>query len=154
MELDIGLKEQERSAIGGALSKWLADLYTLYVKTQNFHWNVTGPEFYSLHLLFEKQYEELAEEIDEVAERVRSLGYFVDASLGSFKEITSIPEDDRVHAKTEMVNQLILGHEIVIREGRKLSVLADKHDDAGTVDMVGRRVGGHEKMAWMLRSQI
>lgn len=154
MEPDIGMKEQDRSAIGGALAKWLADLYTLYVKTQNFHWNLIGSEFYSLHLLFEKHYEELAEEIDEVAERIRALGYFVEASLDSFKKITSIPEDDRVHVKTEMVNQLIQGHELIIREGRKLSVLADKHDDAGTVDMVGRRVGGHEKMAWMLRSQL
>lgn len=154
MELDIGLNQEVRASISGKLSKLLADIYILYIKTQNFHWNVTGPEFFSLHKLFEAQYEELAEEIDEVAERIRALGFYVEATTESFRKLSSIPEEHKVVAKHEMIEQLVEGHEQILREARQLCTLADKNQDAATVDLLGRRMSGHEKAAWFLRSQI
>ncbi|MCI0382451.1 MAG: DNA starvation/stationary phase protection protein [Chlamydiae bacterium] len=154
MELDTGMNEEQRAAISGALSKILADDYLLYLKTQNFHWNVTGPEFFSLHKMFEKQYVELAEAIDEIAERIRALGFYVEATTEAFRKFSSIKEDHRVLSKHEMLEQLVKGHEIVIRESRNLSKLAEKHNDPGTVDLMGRRLNAHEKAAWMLRSQL
>jgi starvation-inducible DNA-binding protein len=152
MVFHTGMNEQERASVSGALAKVLADTYLLYLKTQNFHWNYTGVEFYPFHLLFEKQYEELAETIDEVAERIRALGFFVEGTMDSFKKISSIREEHRIIPGHEMVTQLIEGHETVIRELRTLSTLAEKYQDAATVDLVGRRLGMHEKFAWMLRS--
>lgn len=154
MELETGMNKEQRAAIAGALSKLLADTYLLYIKTQNFHWNITGSEFYSLHLLFEKQYEELAEAVDEIAEKIRALGFFVDATTGGFKKLSSVHEDAHVLPKHEMLEQLIKANEVVIREARTLSALAEKHNDPGTVDLMGRRLNAHEKAAWMLRSQL
>ena len=154
MELNTGMNQEQRAAVSGGLNKLLADLYILYLKTQNFHWNVSGPEFFSLHKLFEVQYEELAEEIDEVAERIRALGFYVDATTQSFRKLSSIPEEHRLLPKHEMLRHLVEGHEQILREARHLAALAEKHQDPGTVDLVGRRMGSHEKMAWMLRSQL
>jgi len=154
MELNIGLSEQNRSAISDGLSRVLAESYTLYLKTQNFHWNVRGTEFYSLHLLFEKQYEELAEEIDEIAERIRALGFFVDASFSSFSELASIKEEKKVLNAKEMLTSLVQGHETWSREARRVAEIADRELDFATVDMLGRRIGGHEKMAWFLRAGL
>lgn len=154
MEINIGIPEQNRSAISEGLSRVLAESYTLYLKTQNFHWNVRGPEFYSLHLLFEKQYLELAEEIDEIAERIRAIGFFVDASYSAFLSQSSIKEEQKVLNAQEMLTSLVLGHETWTRNARRVAEIGDREEDFATVDMLGRRMGGHEKMAWFLRSHI
>ncbi len=154
MELNIGIPEQSRIAISEGLSRFLADTYALYLKTQNFHWNVRGPEFYSLHLLFEKQYEELAEAVDEIAERIRALGFYVDASFSGFKDKTSIREETKVLTSKDMLLELIEAHETLIRGVRKVAEIGDNDGDFATVDMIGRRLGAHEKMAWFLRSHV
>lgn len=154
MKFEIGLDEEARAKISGLLSKLLADTYALYVKTQNLHWNIHGPEFYSLHLLTEKQYLELAENIDEIAERIRALGFYVEASMESFLKLSSIAEEHAVNPKHTYLEHLIQSHEVVIRDCRNLGNAADKHHDHGTVDMIGKLLRFHEKASWMLRSQI
>lgn len=154
MEMHIGLSEQVRQEISDGLAQYFADLYATYLKTQNFHWNLRGTEFYSLHLLFDKQYHELEEEIDEVAERIRSLGYYVNASFTGFQQLTRIKDEEKVLTIKDMLQHLISAHEMTCRNGRSLCALADKENDAGTVDMLGRRLAGHEKMIWMLRSSL
>ena len=154
MEFETGLSKDERVVISGALSKLLSDTYVLYVKTQNFHWNVHGSEFFSLHKLSQEQYEEMAEAIDEVAERIRALGFYVEGSMESFLKLSSIPEDHEVHPKHTYIENLILAHETVIRDCRSIGELAEKHHDHATVDLMGRRLGFHEKASWMLRSQL
>nr|NGX45706.1 DNA protection during starvation protein [Chlamydiota bacterium] len=121
MEIETGMDKDQRGVMAGGLSKLLADTYLLYLKTQNSHWNVTGPEFYSLHLLFQSQYEEMAEAIDEIAERVRALGFFIEGTSQAFSNLSTIHEDDRVLPKHELLEQLVKGHEVVIREARTLS---------------------------------
>jgi starvation-inducible DNA-binding protein len=154
MELHIGLSEPSRQALSDGLYRVLADTYALYLKTQNFHWNVTGPEFFALHLLFEKQYEELAEAVDEIAERIRALGFYVDAAFSSFKKTSSIHDETKVLNSKEMLTNLIEGHETMIRNARKVAEIGDKDGDFATVDMLGRRLGAHEKMVWFLRSSL
>ncbi len=154
MEVNTGISEQNRVAISDGLSRMLANTYALYLKTQNFHWNVRGPEFYSLHLLFEKQYEELADAVDEIAERIRALGFYVDASFSAFSSMSSVKEEKKVLICNDMLVSLAEGHEILIREARKLAEVADREGDFATVDMIGRQLGAHEKMAWMLRSHF
>lgn len=154
MEVNIGISEQSRMALSDGLSRLLADTYTLYLKTQNFHWNVRGQEFYSLHLLFEKQYQELAEAVDEIAERIRTLGYYVEASFSGFIRLSSIKEEEKVLIAKDMILNLIHGHEAFVKEARKVAEIADREKDFATVDMLGRRLGAHEKMAWFLRSQM
>lgn len=154
VELNVGISEQNRLVISEGLSRLLADTYALYLNTQNFHWNVTGQEFYSLHLLFESQYKEMAEAIDEIAERIRALGFYVDASFSSFKQLTPIKQEGKVLSSKEMLHALIEGHETLIRWGRKVGEIADQELDFATVDMIGRRLGAHEKMAWFLRSHF
>ncbi|MBS0604390.1 MAG: DNA starvation/stationary phase protection protein [Verrucomicrobia bacterium] len=154
MEVNIGISEPIRMSISEGLSRLLADTYALYLKTQNFHWNVRGQEFYSLHLLFEKQYQEMAEAVDEVAERIRALGYFVEASFSSFKRTAAVKEEEKVLTAKDMLHSLIESHETLIRGARKVAEVADKDGDFATVDMIGRRLGSHEKMAWFLRSSL
>jgi starvation-inducible DNA-binding protein len=154
MEYNMGISEQSRGSISEGLARVLAETYALYLKTQNFHWNVRGPEFYSLHLLFEKQYQELAEAVDEIAERIRALGFFVDASFSGFTDLSAIKEEEKVLNANEMLRSLIHGRETVIRNGRKVAEIADRDGDFATVDMLGRMLGSHEKMAWFLRSQL
>jgi starvation-inducible DNA-binding protein len=154
MEMNVGLNEPVRLAISEGLSRVLAETYALYLKTQNFHWNVRGPEFYSLHLLFEKQYQELADAVDEIAERIRALGFYVDASLGAFRSKSSIKDEDKVLNFREMLLSLIEGHDTCIRHMRKVAEIADKDMDFATTDMLGRLLGSQEKMAWFLRSQL
>jgi len=154
MEFETGIKKEERVTISGALGKLLADTYVLYVKTQNFHWNVHGPEFFSLHKLSQEQYEEMAEAIDEIAERIRALGFFVDGSMESFLKLSSITEEHEVNPKHVYIERLIKAHEAVIRDCRALGDLAEDHHDHATVDLMGRRLGFHEKASWMLRSQL
>lgn len=152
MEYEIGIPEQKRQAISNQLSRLLADTYALYLKTQNFHWNLTGPQFYPFHLLFQNHYEDLALAIDEIAERIRALGFYVDASFTAFNQQTGIKGENRVLVLADMISSLIEGHEILIAHARKAAEEADRDGDFATVDMIGRRLGAHEKMIWMLQS--
>jgi starvation-inducible DNA-binding protein len=154
MQMNIGMNDKSRQEVGDALARLLADTYGIYLKTQNFHWNLSGSEFYSLHILFEKQYQELAEAIDEIAERIRALGFYVDASFTGFLKLASIKDSEQIIPIREMLVYLLQGHEIIIRELRQLSSLAEKQNDPATVDLCGRRLNVHEKFAWMLRSQL
>ena len=147
------LSEKTRQMIADGLARFLADAYALYVKTQNFHWNVKGPHFFALHLLFEKQYEEMAGAADEIAERIAALGFYVHASFSDFKKCCIKEEFKPVPAK-KMIQQLLSDHETVIRCARQIATLAEEEKDQATVDLMARRLGAHEKMAWMLRSHL
>lgn len=149
-----GMSDMNRQLVAEGLSRWLADVYATYLKTQNFHWNLHCSEFYYLHLLFEKQYQEMAEETDEIAERIRALGFYVDATFSGFKNLTTIKDTDKVLGGKEMIEHLLAAHEAIARHGRNLSKVAENENDPGTVDLVGRRVRDHEKMAWMLRASL
>ena len=153
-KINIGIEEKDRKAIAHGLSKVLADTYTLYLKTHNFHWNVTGPMFNTLHLMFEGQYNELALATDMLAERIRSLGVFAPGSYAEFSKLTSIKEAKGVPDSDEMINQLVLGHEAVARTARELFPTADKAEDEATADLLTQRIQLHEKTAWMLRSLL
>lgn len=154
MEINTGIAPPSRAAISEGLSRLLADTYALYLKTQNFHWNVKAADFYALHLLFEKQYEELAEAVDETAERIRALGFYVDASFSAFARLASVKEEAKVLIAKDMLQSLVQGHELLVREARRVSEIAEKDGDFATVDMLGRRMGAHEHMAWFLRSHL
>ncbi len=154
MKLNIGIEERDRKEISGGLARVLADTYTLYLKTHNFHWNVTGPMFQTLHLMFEGQYNELALAVDLVAERIRALGEFAPGSYAEYAKLSSIPEANGVPAATDMVKQLVEGHEAVIRTARSVFPWAEKANDQATIDLLTQRLQLHEKTAWMLRSLI
>ena len=154
MEFDTGMTSDQRALISGHLSKLLADTYILYLKTQNFHWNIHGPEFYSLHLLSEKQYQELGEAVDEIAERIRALGFYVESTMESFLKLTSIKESPEIRPKHKYIEDLIKSHETVIKDCRSLGNIAEKQHDQATVDLIGRRLNVHEKAAWMLRASL
>lgn len=153
-KLNIGISEADRKATVEGLSRLLADSYTLYLKTHNFHWNVTGPQFNSLHLMFEGQYNELALAVDLIAERIRSLGHFAPGSYRDFSKLSSIAEAEGVPVANEMVKQLVDGHEAVIRTARSLLPIADKAGDEATADLATQRLQLHEKTAWMLRAML
>ncbi len=150
--VNIGIDEVTRLKITQGLSHLLADTYTLYLKTHHFHWNVTGPHFNSLHLMFEQQYTEMATAVDLIAERIRALGAFAPGSYKQFSKLSHIEEEISVPAWQEMVKQLVAGHEIVIKTARSLLPLIDKPQDEGTADLITQRISTHEKTAWMLRS--
>ena len=154
MPINIGISEGDRNEIAGALSGLLADTFTLYLKTHNFHWNVTGPMFRTLHLMFEEQYNELWTAGDLLAERVRALGVFAPATYKEFTRLTSIKDEDGVPAATEMIRQLVEGHETTARTARKAFTIAEKAADAPTADLLTERMQVHEKTAWMLRSLL
>ncbi len=154
MDIDIGIDNKSREQIAGALSKVQADTYTLYLKTHNFHWNVTGPMFQTLHLMFEQQYNELWLAIDLVAERIRALGFPAPGTYRQFAELTSIKEDDGVPKAQEMIRRLVEGHETVARTARNAFRLAEEVHDQPTCDLVTQRMQVHEKTAWMLRSLL
>jgi starvation-inducible DNA-binding protein len=154
MKLNIGIEERDRKEISGGLARVLADTYTLYLKTHNFHWNVTGPMFQTLHLMFEGQYNELALAVDLVAERIRALGEFAPGSYAEYSKLGSIPEANGVPAATDMVKQLVEGHEAVIRTARSVFPWAEKANDQSTIDLLTQRLQVHEKTAWMLRSLV
>lgn len=154
MDLNLGLDKGVLQEVSGALTEFLANTYAIYLKTQNFHWNVTGPEFFALHLLFEKQYEEMAEGVDEVAERVRSLGSYVEASFSSFQKKALIQESNQMVSSQKMVQELMGDHEYISRIGRPLiRRFQEIHDDVSS-DLLIKRLAFHEKAAWMLRSQL
>lgn len=140
------------TAVGEALSRYLANSYTLYLKTQNFHWNVTGPHFHSLHVMFEEQYTNLATAIDEIAERIRALGLRAPGSYSEYKKLAEIPEEPNDIAAMKMVEQLLADNQTISRMSRELIELAEKEKDIASADMVTARLEYHEKTAWMLRS--
>ncbi|MCP8689081.1 Dps family protein [Marinobacterium sedimentorum] len=150
--IQIGIPEIERKAIADGLSCLLADSYTLYLQTHNFHWNVTGPQFRELHLMFEEQYNELALAVDEVAERIRTLGAVAPGTYKAYASLSSIREVDGVPLAGEMVQLLTQGHEQVVRTCRDVLKVAQAADDESTASLVSDRMRIHEKTAWMLRS--
>jgi starvation-inducible DNA-binding protein len=154
MQLNTGISGEHRQKIVEGLEILLADSYTLYLKTHNFHWNVTGPMFQALHVLFENQYTELALAVDEIAERIRALGHFAPGSYAQFMKHTSIKEETTVPPAKEMILQLLEGQEIIIRTARKACTYVEESNDQATMDLLTRRIETHEKNAWMLRSLL
>lgn len=149
--IDIGIKEKDRKAIAQGLARVLADTYTLYLKTHNYHWNVTGPNFNSLHTAFEVQYTELALAVDLIAERIRALGFPAPGTYREYAKLTSIAEDTDSPDADTMVARLVAGQEAVVRTARSVFPLADKAHDEPTADLLTQRMQVHEKTAWMLR---
>jgi starvation-inducible DNA-binding protein len=153
--IDIGIDKKDRAAIAKGLSHLLADTYTLYLTTHNFHWNVKGPMFNSLHAMFMAQYTELWNAVDPIAERIRSLGHDAPGSYGQFGELSSIKDAPAKPPKAmAMVRTLMEGHEAVARTARKVLPLADKAGDEPTADLLTQRLTVHEQTAWMLRSNL
>ncbi|TYT23079.1 DNA starvation/stationary phase protection protein [Luteimonas viscosa] len=155
--IDIGISDKDRRQIAKELSKFLADSYTLYLKTHNFHWNVTGPMFNALHNMFEAQYTEQWTALDDIAERIRALGFNAPGSYAEFVKLSSITEEagaTEAPEWREMVRQLVVGNEAVCRTARKALDVADDADDAPTEDLLTQRLQTHEKYAWMLRSLL
>jgi len=152
--INIGIEESDRKKIADGLSRLLADTYTLYLQTHNFHWNVKGPMFQTLHLMFETQYTELALAVDLIAERIRALGFPAPGTYAEFVELSSIKEVRGVPSAEEMLSTLIAGQEAVVRTARKIfSILDEAHDEA-SADLLTQRMQMHEKTAWMLRSLL
>jgi len=154
MNIDIGIEPKQRAQIAEGLSKVLADSYTLYLKTHNFHWNVTGPMFQTLHLMFEQHYNELALAVDAVAERIRALGFNAPGTYRQFTALSSIKEEDGIPKATDMVRLLVEGHEAVARTARRSFTIAEEANDQPTCDLLTQRMQVHEKTAWMLRSLL
>ena len=154
MQIDIGISDELRHEIGEGLSRLLADTYTLYLKTHNFHWNVTGPMFNTLHLMFETQYTELALAVDLIAERIRALGLPAPGSYAQFAQLTSIREEPQPPAAEEMIRQLVKDQEAVVRTARSIFPAVEKASDEPTADLLTQRMQIHEKNAWMLRSLL
>ncbi|GAB3232528.1 Dps family protein [Pseudaeromonas pectinilytica] len=152
--INIGIREDDRHAIAQGLSALLADTYTLYLKTHYFHWNVTGPMFQTLHLMFETQYNELALAVDSIAERIRALGVQAPGTYREFMALSSIEESEGVPKAIEMISQLVEGQEAVVRTARSLYALVEQAHDEATADLLTQRIQLHEKTAWMLRSLL
>jgi starvation-inducible DNA-binding protein len=154
MEIDIGIKPADRKQIAQGLSRLLADTYTLYLKTHNYHWNVTGPMFQTLHLMFEQQYNELALAVDLIAERIRALGVPAPGTYREFVALSSIKESKGVPKAEQMIKDLVAGQEAVVRTARSVFPLVEKVNDEPSADLLTQRMQVHEKTAWMLRSLI
>ncbi len=152
--INIGIEPKERKQVCRGLSKLLADSYLLYLKTQNYHWNVTGKMFQPLHTLFEEQYTDLAEAVDEIAERIRALGEFAPGSFSAFSKVASIKEENGLPTAEEMIHNLVVGNEAVITTAREIINLCEEAEDDVTADLMVERMQIHEKNAWMLRSMI
>ena len=152
--MDTGISQEDRSAIAAGLSRLLADNYTLYLKTHNFHWNVTGPMFNTLHLMFETQYNELWLANDQIAERIRSLGYPAPGTYEEYVKLASIKETPGQPKAAEMVRLLVEGNEAVVRTARSVFPAVDEAGDEPTADLLTQRMQIHEKNAWMLRSLL
>ncbi|MGE0453747.1 MAG: Dps family protein [Vicinamibacteria bacterium] len=152
--IEIGIGPEDRQAVAEGLGKLLADSYTLYLKTHNFHWNVTGPMFNTLHLMFEGQYNELALAVDLVAERIRALGHPAPGSYAEFSKLSSVKEAVGVAAAEEMIRQLVEGQEAVARTARQVFPISERAGDQVTLDLLTQRLQVHEKNAWMLRSLL
>jgi starvation-inducible DNA-binding protein len=154
MQIDIGIDARAREDIAKGLSRVLADTYTLYLQTHNFHWNVTGPMFQTLHLMFETQYTELAGAVDLVAERIRALGVPAPGTYKQFAQLAAVKEVDGVPKAQEMIRLLVQGHETAVRTARDVFPTAEKATDQPTCDLLTQRMQVHEKTAWMLRSLL
>jgi starvation-inducible DNA-binding protein len=154
LSIDIGIGEPDRLEIADGLSRLLADTYTLYLKTHNYHWNVTGPMFQTLHLMFETQYSELALAVDLIAERIRALGVRAPASYHEFSKLSSVAEDDDQPDATEMIRRLVRAQEAVVRTARSVFPCVERAHDEPTADLLTQRMQVHEKTAWMLRSLL
>lgn len=154
MAIDIGIDKKDREQISHHISKLLADTYSLYLKTHCFHWNVTGPHFSSLHVMFETQYNELWTAADDIAERIRALGIMAPGSYSQFGKLTSIKEETGVPSWKNMIEQLVEGHETAAATCNETIKVAVKDGDEGTADLVTARLREHEKTAWMLRSML
>ena len=152
--MDIGISQEDRARIVEGLSRVLADTYTLYLKTHNFHWNVSGPMFRTLHLMFEEQYNELALAVDSIAERIRALGFPAPGTYSTYAKLSSIKEEPGVPAAEEMIKQLVDGQEAVVRTARSLFAVIEKASDEASADLLTQRIQLHEKTAWMLRSLL
>lgn len=152
--MDIGISEKDRKAIADGLCHLLADSYTLYLKTHNFHWNVTGPMFSTLHTMFMDQYTEIWNALDEIAERIRALGFYAPGTYKEFSKLTSIQETEGVPNAQEMIKELVKGQEAVSKTARTIFPLVDKAADEPTADLLTQRMQIHEKNAWMLRSLL
>jgi len=154
IETNIGIEESDREAIAGALSKLLADTYLTYIKSHNYHWNVTGPYFHSLHEMFEEQYTELATAVDEIAERIRILGFRAPATYHEFMDLASVEEDEDAPEAMEMVRRLAESNEAIITTARQALKPAQSADDEASVDLITQRLDAHSKAAWMLRAHL
>ncbi len=154
MAIDIGIAQADRERIAEGLSRLLADTYTLYLKTHNFHWNVTGPMFTTLHAMFEVQYTELAVAVDTIAERIRALGFPAPGSYAAFAKLASIKEADSVPSAEAMIRELMDGQEAVVRTARGVFPDMEKASDEVSADLLTTRMEVHEKTAWMLRSML
>ena len=152
--IEIGITPAQRAKVAEGLSRLLADTYTLYLTTHNFHWNVTGPMFQTLHAMFELQYDELAIAVDQIAERIRALGHQAPGSYSQFQKLTSIAEPTGTPSAEEMVSHLVAAQEAVVRTSRKVFPVADRAADQVTMDLLTQRMQIHEKTAWMLRSLL
>lgn len=150
--IDIGIAEHDRLAVADGLKVLLADSYTLYLMTHNFHWNVTGPQFRELHLMFEEHYTELSTAVDEIAERIRTLGVYAPGTYKAFATLSNIAEVDDIPAAMDMVTILTKAHEQVVKTCREVLKLAQDSEDESTAALVGDRMSVHEKTAWMLRA--
>jgi starvation-inducible DNA-binding protein len=154
MDINIGINEKDRAAIAEGLSRLLADSYTLYLKTHNFHWNVTGPMFNTLHLMFEAQYTELALAVDLIAERIRALGYPAPGTYAEFARLSSIKDAQGVPKAEDMIRELVAGQEAVVRTARAVFPAVEGASDEPSADLLTQRMQVHEKNAWMLRSLL
>lgn len=154
MNVNIGISDKNREKIAKGLSKVLADSYMVYLKTHNYHWNVTGEHFHSLHEQFEQQYTELAEAIDVIAERIRSLGHRAPGSFREFDELTNINEDTDQPKAMEMVRRLAVDNETILRTAREVFPACEEASDEATIDLLTHRLDVHSKTAWMLRSHL
>jgi len=152
--IDIGISEQDRQAIATGVGELLADTYTLYLKTHNFHWNVTGPKFRDLHLMFEEHYNELATAVDDIAERIRTLGFPAPGTYSQYAELSSIKETMGIPDADEMVRILTADNETIVRTARRILPFAQEANDESTASLISDRMVIHEKTAWMLRSLL
>ncbi len=153
-KIDIGIDEKHREEIAAGLSRVLADTYTLYLKTHNYHWNVTGPMFQTLHVMFEGQYNELALAVDSIAERIRALGVKAPATYAEFMKLSTVKETHGDLSANQMIAELVTGQEAVVRTARATFAIADEANDQPTADLLTQRMQSHEKTAWMLRSML
>ena len=150
----LGTRPEDRTRVAEGLARLLADTSTLYFKSHGYHWNVTGPQFPTLHALFEAQYRELHGSIDVIAERIRALGFKAPGSYTDLAKLTSVPEAEGTPDAQEMVHDLALGHEQVTRTARELAAITEHADDLPTLDLLTARLAAHERAAWMLRSTL
>jgi starvation-inducible DNA-binding protein len=154
MDIHTGIIDSGRQEVAHQLQRLVASGFSLYILLLEGHWNLTGPQFFSIHLFLEKQYRQMLDILDEVAERIRGLGFYVEANLSAFQALTSLKEEKRVLSSPEFFKEILHGHEQLAKQWRSLSTLAEKCLDFASVDLAGRMLNFHEKSAWMVRSYL